>query len=498
MPAALRHKTLQATLHGHESGKIWQFRGLQYGSIPARFSSPGPPAEISGDVDCTEFGPRCPQNYIDFRHLLRIPPSLEIPEQREDEFACLNLDITLPANPEVIAPGPLPVLIWIHGGSQAVSFGTASTKLCDPTKLVEESISIGKPIIVVTINYRLNIFAFGDTESEPNLALRDQRKAFGYIASHIGGFGGDPAKITVAGESAGAVYCHAHMAMGLPARQYILQSGSLHLSPPQPRSAAVTLIRKVETTVSDLGGWNLRTAPVDRLLEALKLCNLVSFYLQQETQLEGWGESVGSAERLLIGDNEYESNLWRNGIEELPADTIWSIFELAGDKSEQLRDLYGITADRPTQNRTGALDFLNDARFVLPAERIVEEWRRAERPVFRFLVDQPNPWQTSSRAHHGVDLLYLFGGFDLSFDAAAQNISYSMQHKWIQFINGDKPWSLEQYWAFGPVGLSKAIDGQEFKARRRARHLALLREIGHDGFNPVFGNLAAGRISLLN
>jgi hypothetical protein len=101
------------------------------------------------------------------------------------------------------------------------------------------------------------------------------------------------------------------MAMGLPARQYILQSGSLHLSPPQPRSAAVTLIRKVETTVSDLGGWNLRTAPVDRLLEALKLCNLVSFYLQQETQLEGWGESVGSAERLLIGDNEYEVGLSR-------------------------------------------------------------------------------------------------------------------------------------------------------------------------------------------
>ncbi|CAH0003832.1 unnamed protein product [Clonostachys byssicola] len=498
MPAILQHKTLQATLHGHESSKTWQFRGLQYGSIPARFASPEPPAAISGDVDCTAFGPRCPQNYIDFRHLLRIPPSLVIPEQREDEFACLNLDITLPASPDITDPGPLPVLMWIHGGSQAVSFGTASTKLCDPTKLVEESISIGKPIIVVTINYRLNIFAFGDTESEPNLALRDQKRAFEYIASHIGGFGGDPAKITVAGESAGAVYCHAHMAMGLLARQYILQSGSLHLSPPQPRSAAVTLIRKVENAVSDLGGWNLRTAPVDRLLEALKQCNLVSFYLQQESQLEGWGESVGSAERLLIGDNEYESNLWRNGIEELPADRIWSIFELAGDKSQQLRDAYGITADRPTQNRIGALDFLNDARFVLPVEKMVEEWRRANRPVFRFLVDQPNPWQTSSRAHHGVDLLYLFGGFDLSFDPAAQNISFSMHHKWIQFINGDNPWNPEQYWAFGPVGLSKAIDVQEFKARRRARHLALLREIGHDGFNPVFGNLAAGRISLLN
>ncbi|VUC27025.1 unnamed protein product [Clonostachys rosea] len=498
MPAILQHKTLKATLHGHESANIWQFRSLQYGTIPARFSSPEPPAAISGDVDCTAFGPRCPQNYIDFRHLLRIPPSLEIAEQREDEFACLNLDITLPANPDVTGSGPLPVLMWIHGGSQAVSFGTTSTKLCDPTKLVQESISIGKPIIVVTFNYRLNIFSFGDAESEPNLALRDQKRAFEYIASHIGGFGGDPAKIAVAGESAGAVYCHAHMAMGLPARQYILQSGSLHLSPPQPRSAAATLIQKVEKAVSDLGGWNLRTAPVDRLLKALKQCNLVSFYIQQESRLEGWGENVGSAERLLIGDNEYESNLWRNGIEELPADTIWSIFELAGDKSEQLRDLYGITTDRPTQIRIGALDFLNDARFVFPVEKMVKDWKQANRPVFRFLVDQPNPWQISSRAHHGVDLLYLFGGFDLSFDPAAQHVSYSMQHKWIQFLNGDDPWSPEQYWAFGPVGLSKGIDHQEFKARRRDRHLALLREIGYDGYNSVFGNLAAGRISLLN
>lgn len=99
--------------------------------------------------------------------------------------------------------------------------------------------------------------------------------------------------------------------MSLPARQYILQSGSIHLSPPQPRSAAVTLIQKVEKKVSDLGGGNLRAAPVDQLLEALKQCNLVSFYLQQESKLEGWGESVGSAERLLIGDNEHEVGLCR-------------------------------------------------------------------------------------------------------------------------------------------------------------------------------------------
>lgn len=65
----------------------------------------------------------------------------------------------------------------------------------DPTRLVERSAISGKPIIVVTLSYRLNIFAFGDETSEMNLALRDQRAAIDYIRSHIAGFGGDPVAI---------------------------------------------------------------------------------------------------------------------------------------------------------------------------------------------------------------------------------------------------------------------------------------------------------------
>jgi carboxylesterase type B len=62
----------------------------------------------------------------------------------------------------------------------------------DPTRLVAESVKTGKPIIVVTFNYRLNIFAFGDDKGEHNLALQDQRVAIDWVSKHIQQFGGDP------------------------------------------------------------------------------------------------------------------------------------------------------------------------------------------------------------------------------------------------------------------------------------------------------------------
>lgn len=58
--------------------------------------------------------PRCPQNHVDFRHLLRIPQDEEIPAQDEDEFRCLNLEVTSPAL-KTLPERPCPVLMWIHG-----------------------------------------------------------------------------------------------------------------------------------------------------------------------------------------------------------------------------------------------------------------------------------------------------------------------------------------------------------------------------------------------
>jgi hypothetical protein len=67
--------------------------------------------------------PKCPQVDVDVRHLLRIPEDFEIEEEVEDEFECLNLDVTIPAD-DVSSGQKLPVLVWIYGGFQflGVSF----------------------------------------------------------------------------------------------------------------------------------------------------------------------------------------------------------------------------------------------------------------------------------------------------------------------------------------------------------------------------------------
>jgi hypothetical protein len=74
------------------------------------------------------FRPRCPQANVDVRHLLRIPEDFAIAPEAEDEFECLNLEITCPPVSRVAAG--LPVLVWIHGGSQIVTFCSAQSKIC--------------------------------------------------------------------------------------------------------------------------------------------------------------------------------------------------------------------------------------------------------------------------------------------------------------------------------------------------------------------------------
>lgn len=126
----------------------------------------------------------------------------------------MNLNISVPVIPQ---PKLLPVLIWIHGksiptpnihpipadtelgGSQVVSFPPVSHRFSDTTALISKSCLDDLPMIVVTFNYRLNIFGFGDG-SEKNLALKDQRLAIEWVVKHIAGFGGDkvrPLFITV-------------------------------------------------------------------------------------------------------------------------------------------------------------------------------------------------------------------------------------------------------------------------------------------------------------
>ncbi|KAH7000802.1 hypothetical protein EDB80DRAFT_866807 [Ilyonectria destructans] len=102
------------------------------------------------------------------------------------------------------------------------------------------------------------------------------------------------------------------------------------------------------------------------------------------------------------------------------------IWREAGPESDELKRVYKIETTRPSSCKLGALDFINDYKFVIPIERLVQDWRAAQKPVYRCVVDEPNPWQLSNGAHHAVDLILLFGGFDHLIDGVAKRTGKEM------------------------------------------------------------------------
>jgi hypothetical protein len=160
--------------------------------------------------------------------------------------------------------------------------------------------------------------------------------------------------------------------------------------------------------------------------------------------------------------------------------------------------MYHVVPDRPTAAKLGALDLVNDTRYTLPVEIVANKLAAANKRVYKYVVDQSNPWQPSSRSHHAVDLLFLFEGVDLSFNPAAQSVGKEMRQRWIRFVSGEAPWPVDSRFAFGPLGECKEITETQFATRRRVEHCKVLGEAGIGVYLPIIGTLTAGRISLLN
>ncbi|THW68769.1 carboxylesterase [Aureobasidium pullulans] len=492
------HKKLNAQFTGVDLESCSQYRGIQYGTISKRFDLPTLKSDWDGEqVNCQRWGPRSPQNKYDIGHLLRAPEGDIFYDEAEDEFQCLNLDITIPA--DTPSDARLPVMIWIHGGSQIISFGNGASKAGDTTKLVAESAQHSRPMIVVSVQYRLNMFHVGDGNSNKNLGFKDQQLAVQWVHQYIAEFGGDPEEVTLAGESAGAVFVHGLIVGGAPLKRGILMSGSLHMSPPQPEARAKTmLIDPVLEKLRAKGYSSLEEAPVRALLEAQAEIPIPSVFLQEEDCFANWQEKTGGIQELIIGDCEFESVLWRNGVEAMTAEQIVECFNKAGPSGDRLKELYHINGLRAPQCRHGALDFLNDVRFASPVPLIAERYRAEGKKVYRYLFDQANPWQASSRAHHAVDLLYLFGGFDMTMNPSAEELGKELRRRLIWYINGDAPWTIHKSMAFGPLGETKEIDDRGVAARRRTRQMEEVKKLQASDVAAVFGSLAAGRISLHN
>ncbi|KAJ0159001.1 putative secreted lipase [Colletotrichum tanaceti] len=217
-------KAPQATLKGSSKGSpgakgggAESFMGIPYAKPPIgelRFKAPVRLTAPLGEIDATTEQPEsCPQFALKpdagspllppalLGTVLNLPILQNLTVGKED---CLTINVQRPAGTK--EGDRLPVMYWIFGGG----FELGSTSMYDGAGLVAEGASTGKPFVFVAVNYRVGAWGFMPgkdlmDEGNSNAGLLDQRMGLEWVQDNIASFGGDPEKVTLWGESAGAI-----------------------------------------------------------------------------------------------------------------------------------------------------------------------------------------------------------------------------------------------------------------------------------------------------
>jgi carboxylesterase type B len=213
------------TQQAGSSVTVHKYLGLPFAAPPLRFGAPNPPVASTAQKNADTLPPACIQAGAVGGFSSGGPPS-------GDSEDCLYLNLFAPAPTNITTAGKS-VLVWFFGG--ALQFGTGSLAGYDGT-----SFATNQDIILIAPNYRTNVFGFpgeipGVPIRERNLGFLDQRMALEWVQQNIAKFGGDPKKVTIFGESAGARSVNFHLLTNNPKnppfRGVIMQSGSAHISP---------------------------------------------------------------------------------------------------------------------------------------------------------------------------------------------------------------------------------------------------------------------------
>ena len=310
--------TQQGLVLGRQKNGVLMFNGIPYAEAPVgdrRFKRPVSPALWDDIRDATSFGPAAPQ----------LPSgglTDSVPVKWNED--CLFLNVCTPA----IDQNKRPVLVWIHGG--AYRSGQGAVPWYNGT-----SFALNGDIVVVSINYRLgalgftDLSRFGDDYATSGInGICDQIKALEWVRENISGFGGDPSKVTIAGESAGgfsvATLLGCEQAQGLFWRA-IPQSGATHHTLTDDVGKVVADLLMDELGVESIA--QLRSASVLDILEAqaradsrfnqMNIGNGVqAFYPVEQNEVlpiplrESIRAGVGASVPVLTGTNKDENTLF--------------------------------------------------------------------------------------------------------------------------------------------------------------------------------------------
>lgn len=268
MSSLVRMPPIATTALGDVSGTeeemgAMAFRAIPYALAPVgerRFRPAEPPEPWTGVRDGSRFGPMCPQPITALEHFLGVASH----PTSED---CCYLNVWTPA-----LQGSRPVMVWFHGG--AFINGAGSVPLYDGTRLAAK-----EDVVVVTCNYRLGVFGYSDLSPfgseeyrfSANAGLSDQLAVLRWVAENAPAFGGDPGRVCVFGESAGATSIAALFgcpsADGLFARA-ILQSGTSPWTRSQEQAARDTAALAEAAGIEQREAIRLADLPTEAILAA--------------------------------------------------------------------------------------------------------------------------------------------------------------------------------------------------------------------------------------
>jgi para-nitrobenzyl esterase len=466
--AADRVKTANGILETTSAPKdgVRSFKGIPFGQPPVgelRWVEPQPVKNWKGVRNANEFGPRCMQ---------RTSPGADYwfrsSGMSED---CLYLNVWTPAKS---GQEKLPVLVYIFGGG--FQNGDGSEPRYDGENMAR------KGMVAVSVNYRTNIFGFFVhpelTKESPhhaagNYGLLDQVAALRWVQKNIAAFGGDPERVTVAGESAGSISVSALMASplskGLMAGA-IGESGAMISSlPPQPLADAEQNGVKFGTAAGANTLAALRAMTAEQIQEAVTKIQGVRF----GTALDGYflpkpltaifeaGEQAKIP--LLAGSNTQEQparSVLGTG-EPTPETLANAIRKFYGDDAADVLKAY---AAKTTDEVYEAAAHLASARFVA-----FSTWKWTElqmknggKPVYRYLYARPRPAYLGMPgesapaagrggqqpagprgASHSAEIQYAMGNLDLdkryAWEPVDYEVSKAMQAYFVNFIKTGNP-----------------------------------------------------------
>ncbi|PPQ79365.1 hypothetical protein CVT25_002635 [Psilocybe cyanescens] len=237
-----------ATVTGTNVGQISKFLGIPYALPPARFRPAQASNPYRGSLDAREYGALCPQQKIilpdsgirEVDTILNTTPELRNAPGVESED-CLTINVIKPAASLIHSSHPLPVMIsYVFEGAYQAGDTAGYDEI--GSDLVKRSIALGKPIIYVSMNYRSHTsIAYGFMggveifeDGSGNLGLRDQRLALKWVNKYIRSFSGDESKVTLWGQSSGAISIALQMMTNGGNNEGLFRAGFMQSGAPLP------------------------------------------------------------------------------------------------------------------------------------------------------------------------------------------------------------------------------------------------------------------------